>query len=497
MEDHDRDEQGADRGPSWDVAVVGGGTAGWLTALALVSCFPTASVTLVESPDVPTIGVGESTLPTMGRTLAGLGLAEHEWMAAVGATYKLGVRFIDWCRPGSVTSRADFWNPVEQIVDPAAVDDWFEQARSRDFAETCCATPPLLEQDLIPVDRSGERLAEYAFHVDAIALAGLLRSSATERGVVHRRDHVVAVIPGPHGIDSIVLEAAGVLRARLYVDCTGFRSVLLGDEQGLGEPWISYERALLTDSAVAIAAPHDDCRSSALATYTTARALSSGWMWKVPLADRFGAGYVYSSAHQSERDAEAELRRVLGSAADGAPARHLRAPTGRRRRSRVGNCVGVGLASGFVEPLEATGIYFVERAIATLVGCLQTGNFDTYDATMTASYEEVRDLIVMHYLINDREDTPFWRATKLVDVPVSLRRRLDEWRHRPPVAADFPPPAVFGVTTWTSVLAGMGFWREPIADRSAGDAPISPLLERERARLLAGSTDHRQLLATH
>jgi tryptophan halogenase len=192
-----------------DIAIVGGGTAGWLTALALARCFGSARIMLVESPVVSTIGVGESTLPTIGHTLHSLGLNEQDWMATVGATYKLGVRFVDWCQPGSDISRADFWNPVEQITDPAAVIEWFEQARSSDFAQSCCATPPLLERDLIPRTLAGERLGEYAFHVDATKLAAVLKAKAIEHGVIHRRDHVVDLRPSSAGIDTIELEDTG------------------------------------------------------------------------------------------------------------------------------------------------------------------------------------------------------------------------------------------------------------------------------------------------
>ncbi len=475
-----------------DIAVVGGGTAGWLTALALAHCFGRggASLMVIESPDLPSIGVGESTLPTLGRTLLSLDLDEEQWMKEVGATYKLGVRFRDWCHPGSLISRADFWNPVEPVRDAAAVDLWFDTARHRSYPEMCCATPPLLERDLIPINTDGARLSEYAFHVDAIKLAGLLRDQAKARGVQHRIDHVTRARTGPEGISSLELESGINVHASIYVDCTGFRSVLLGG--ALHEPWISYEDTLLTDRAVAIAAPVGKSSTEPLATYTTAQAMSSGWAWQVPLADRFGSGYVYSSKHQSAEDAEVELRTYLGAQAADVPARHISAMTGRRRRSWAGNCVAIGLASGFVEPLEATGIYFIERAISTFIGCLNAGDGNSYNDVMTRSYEEVRDLIVMHYLVNDRVDSTFWQATKNIEIPASLTARLDEWQHRAPATADFPRSAVFGATTWLSVLSGMGFWREPFDPEPA--SAITKVVADAQAQLLAASTDHRVLV---
>ena len=475
-----------------DIAIVGGGTAGWLTALALAHCFGPdgASLMVVESPNVPPLGVGESTLPTLGRTLLSLDLDEQQWMAQVGATYKLGVRFQDWCQPGSTISRADFWNPVEPVHDPTAVATWFATERRRSYPESCCATPPLLERDMIPVTTDGARVGEYAFHVDAIKLAMLLRDRSKARGVQHRVDHVSRVRTGPEGITSLELESGVDVSASLFVDCTGFRSVLLG--AALDEPWISYENSLLTDRAVAIAMPLSDPEAGPLVTYTTAQAMSAGWIWQVPLADRFGAGYVYSSTYQSPAEAEAELRAFLGPHVIEVEARHITAMTGRRRRSWAGNCVAVGLSSGFVEPLEATGIYFIERAISTLVSCLRAGDGNHFNDVMTQSYEEVRDLIVMHYLVNDRVDTDFWQATKDVDVPESLASRLAEWQHRAPTTADFPRPGVFGATTWLSILSGMGFWREPFDPEPA--SAITDSVADAQAHLLAEATDHRQLV---
>jgi tryptophan halogenase len=324
--------------------------------------------------------------------------------------------------------------------------------------------PYLADAQRAPRLDNGRIAGEYAYHVDAGLLANYLRDVAVARGVKHVDDTVREVSLAPNGfVDHVTTRNHGAIHADLFVDCSGFRGLLIN--QALGEPFSSWSDMLLCDRAIAIPVPKD-AEHDGIDPFTTATALSAGWSWNVPLIVRDGTGYVYSSHFQSQDDAERELRDFLGTRADGIEARHLRMRVGRNRNSWVKNCVSIGLASGFIEPLEATGIYFIEYAAQMLVKSLLGRSFDEptiaeFNTAMARVYDDIRDFIMLHYYSNDREDTPFWGATKHdVAIPDGLAEKMEMLRRRLPRREMFAPGSVFRESTYSCILMGMDFWRD-------------------------------------
>jgi flavin-dependent dehydrogenase len=444
------------------IVIVGGGTAGWMTAAYLRKALdPGCQITLVESGNIRTIGVGEATFSTIKLFFDWLDLDETEWMPACNATYKMAIRFVDWTAHGG-----HFYHPFQryETVDGVNLGEWWLKLKSgfEPFDYACFTVPALCDHLRSPRFLDGrvfddqvqscftaehrackgvlaDHLVQYpyAYHFDASRLADFLKGYAMHRGVRQVIDDVVEVTrcaDGEGDIAAVVTREHGALSGDLFVDCTGFRGLLIN--QTLGEPFIPFSRALLCDSAIATQVP-DDIAAHGIEPFTTATALSSGWAWRIPLYGRIGTGYVYSSAFASADEAEGELRRHLGPAADGCGAAHIRMRIGRCRNSWVRNCVAIGLASGFVEPLESTGIFFIQHGIETLVDHLHAPPEEelvrSYNRSVAECIDGVMEFLTMHYCASDRRDTPFWRAaTSEIEVPEALAERLRLWRRRLP-----------------------------------------------------------------
>jgi tryptophan halogenase len=322
-------------------------------------------------------------------------------------------------------------------------------------------------QSLFDDEQKGARaLAEhraqypYAYHFDAALFAKFLRSYATTRGVAHFLDEVTNVRLAEDGsIGGVQTQTSGELSADLYVDCTGFRGLLLN--QALGEPFISFGEHLLNDSAVALQVPSDAERCG-INPFTTATALTSGWAWNIPLYNRNGTGYVYCSKFTTPGDAEAELRAHVGPAAEGCKANHIKMRIGRSRNSWVKNCVAVGLASGFVEPLESTGIFFIQHNIEELVAHFPGTEPDDrsvhdFNRVVGGCIDGVRDFLALHYQAATRSDTPFWRAVKETPPPPSLAERFDHWKHRLPTSKNIEPRYHgFEAYSYSVMMLGLG-----------------------------------------
>jgi hypothetical protein len=262
-------------------------------------------------------------------------------------------------------------------------------------------------------------------------------------------------------IDGLRTKEHGVLKADLFVDCTGFRGLLLN--QALGEPFISFNDSLLNDSAVAIQVPRDVVKDG-IRPYTTATAQKAGWSWNIPLYGRDGTGYVYCSKFIDKDEAEREFRAFLGPAAANSPANHIKMRIGRSRNSWVKNCVAIGLASGFVEPLESTGIFFIQHGIEELVSHFPgVQGFDensmmSYNKNIADCIDGVREFLTIHYFASDRDDTPYWRATKEVTMPDALRERLQIWRSLLPNARNiYPSFHGFEEYSWSVMLLGLNY----------------------------------------
>lgn len=462
-----------------EVVIVGGGTAGWMTASYLKVAFgDRIAVTVVESARIGAIGVGEATFSTIRHFFEYLGLEEHEWMTSCCATYKLGIRFQDWRKPGH-----HFYHPFERqrVVDGFGLTDWWlDNPRSDSFDRDCFLIGTLCDNDKSPrrldgslfMGTDGENTAyrttlseqdtqfPYAYHFDASLLADFLRDFAVRRGTRHVVDDVVDVLQDDRGwISQVRTRAHGSIGGDLFIDCTGFSGLLLG--RAMGEPFESYQGSLLNDRAVALRVPTDQDRGH-LPPYTTATAQDAGWIWSIPLFDRIGTGYVYAEDYCSPEDAERALRDFVGPEAEGLEVNHIRMRVGRSRRSWVGNCVAIGLASGFVEPLESTGIFFIQHGIEQLVKHFPDANWeeslrDSYNRVINRCMDGVREFLVLHYYLAARVDTQYWRDTKSIQLPAALAERIEHWRSKlPDTGSVYPHYHGFEPYSYVCMFVGLG-----------------------------------------
>jgi len=425
------------------ILVLGGGSAGWMSAAYLWKALRgRVEVTLVESDRIGTVGVGESTIPTIRPILFDfLEIPESEWMPACNATFKQGIKFVNWRDSPEEHGENHFYHVFGESKEHNEVPlthYWIKKRLagfSGDFSTTCYPSPTLMEEGRSPKHFDERVAVPYAYHFDATLVGDFLRDWAKTKGVRHVVDDVVGVERTETGdIESVRTAGGQTLAADLFIDCSGFAGVLI--EKTFEEPFISFSDCLLCDAAIALPVPHT---SATLNPYTTATALENGWVWDTPLHDRIGAGYVYASQFTTPEKAEAELRGFLGPAAEGVEARHLRMRVGRRRNSWVGNCVSIGLSSCFTEPLEATGLYFIYAALYHLVRYFPTKRInpilrDKFNERIAFMADDVRDFIAMHYCTSSREDTEFWRANRhSLVIPDSLQAILDEYRAGVPI----------------------------------------------------------------
>ena len=495
------------------IVIVGGGAAGWISAGFLVRALnqlrPTAELTLIESPDVRRIGVGEATFPTLRRTLQQLGISEREFLRRTQATFKQGVRFVDWAQSGHF-----YYHPFEALLQQTGGEvgeRWLArmaagEARpfAYDFGVQVYAADARRSPKLVS-DPEYAGMLNYAYHVDADLLGDYLAERMTAAGVRHLRDEVVDVQLDADSGDIAALRTRSGERVEgdFFVDCTGFASVLLGKAMGVG--FRSYRDHLLCDRAVAMRLPYAQ-PGVEIDPFTTARALGSGWMWKVGLQERAGVGYVYSSEFLSDDAAEAELRRSVGAPAD-ASARLLRIRTGRSEVAWERNCAAIGLAGGFIEPLESTGILLIEESARMLAASIPLkGEREAvrraYNRFVAELYEEIRDFIVLHYCVSQRRDTPFWREVVRDErIPDRVQELLALWRERPPADEDLATRHAFPALSYQYVLYGMDWTPTEAIARAALRRPQSPppQLEQKRAEMLRLLPRHReavQALAT-
>ncbi|UVO49728.1 tryptophan 7-halogenase [Sphingomonas sp. SUN019] len=499
-----------------EIVIVGGGTAGWLAACLIAArANPTAAaplrVTLIESPDVPTIGVGEGTWPTMRRTLERIGLSEVDFLLACDASFKQGSRFDGW-RTGAAGDSYlhPFTAPVTgEPRDVAAA--WRDGA----FADAVCSQAAVCALDLAPRQRAMPDYAgalNYAYHLDAGKLAAMLARHATARlGVRHVRDHVVAVDRTDDGdIAAVRTRANGAIAGDLFLDCTGHAALLIGGEYGV--PFVDRSDVLFNDRALAVQVPV--APDAPIASQTNATAHPSGWIWDIGLPTRRGVGCVYASAFASDDDAaatlEAYLRRTApGSAIDRSAFRHLTFRSGHRERFWERNCLAIGLSAGFLEPLEASAIVLIELSLDALL--------DNFPATRDVMpiharrfndlfryrWDRIVEFLKLHYVLSQR-DEPYWRAHRdAASIPPRLTELLALWRHQPPSHADLPmQDEVFPAASYQYVLYGMGFPApRDFAIRSTGrDAATAAMRQvGQRARTLASTlpTNRAYLDALH
>lgn len=464
--------------------IVGGGTAGWMTAAYLKAAFADRlDITLVESGTVSTIGVGEATFSDIRHFFEFLGLKEQDWMPACNATYKLAVRFQDWRRKGH-----HFYHPFEQMrsVNGFPLADWWLHSGVSDrFDKDCFVIPSLCDAGRSPRSLDGSMFAQeyregeepespgltmsehqgktqfpYAYHFEAALLAKYLSKYAIERGVHHIIDDVQEVSLDEHGwISGVSTKENGTLTGDLFIDCTGFKGLLLN--KALEEPFVSYQDTLPNDSAVALQVPLD-MRKRGLRPCTTATAQDAGWIWTIPLFGRIGTGYVYARDYCEPEEAERTLRAFVGPEAADLSANHIRMRIGRSRNSWVNNCVAIGLSSGFVEPLESTGIFFIHHAIEQLVKHFPAADWnpahrDLYNSSVEHVMDGIREFLVLHYRAAARSDTPYWKDAKIRDVPDGLAERMERWQVELPGTEEiFPYYHGLPPYSYICILLGMG-----------------------------------------
>ncbi|HET9899073.1 MAG TPA: tryptophan halogenase family protein [Streptosporangiaceae bacterium] len=486
------------------VLIAGGGTAGWMTAAYLQASFgDKVAVTLVESATVGAIGVGEATFSTIRHFFHSIGLNERDWMPACNATYKLGIRFVDWRCPGH-----DFYHPFERptTLNGYSMTEWWLRCRpSERFDRDCFILASMCDTLRAPFSLGGQLFEgdghtlsagqrtmlddedtqyPYAYHFDASLLADYLMRLATSRGVRRIVDSIVDVKRSESGVGGLVTQEHGTLEADLYVDCTGFRGLLLS--KALEEPFVSFQHLLPNDSAVALRVPAD-IEKDGIRPYTTATAKDAGWMWTIPLYGRNGVGYVYASDYCTKDEAERVLRESVGPAADDLEANHIRMRIGRSRNSWVGNCVAIGLSSGFVEPLESTGIFFIQHGIEQLVRHFPAGRLDQrlvdqYNRRVARCIDGIAEFLAFHYRASGRADNAYWKATKERELPGDLAERISLWQAElPDEGSIYPHYHGFEPYSWVALLIGLG--GIPVRQRPVIDLLDAAPAEAEFARL--------------
>src|SRR5882757_4898174 len=462
--------------PIQSVLIVGGGTAGWLTAAFLARTLGTASgdgvrVTLVESSDIGIIGVGEGTFPSIKGTLAAIGIDEARFLRESNATFKQGIKFVDWVRARGVAGAGHYFHPFslpsQKPGGPELLPYWLLGAAGPGVAFAEAAT---LQKRVADASHGPKRVGDadflgplnYAYHFDAARFAALLGEHARSLGVAHVLATVERVELDPSGaIGAVVTRESGPLKADLYVDCTGFRGALIGG--ALGSPFRNINDILFVDRAVAMQVPYER-PDAPIASYTISTAHEAGWTWDIGLQKRRGIGYVYSSRYTDDARAEQVLRSYIGPSSDALSARHLKLNVGYREAQWVKNCVSVGLSAGFLEPLESSGIGLIETA-AYLIGYLFPFDGNTapvaklFNELMRARFERIVNFVKMHYCLTQRTDTPFWiDNADPRTAPDTLKEKLSMWRCRPPHRLDFVTDLeMYLPASWQFVLYGMEY----------------------------------------
>ena len=454
------------------ILIVGGGTSGWLAANYLVRMLGGVEVTLIESKDIPTIGVGEATIPPIRTLVAALGIEEAEFMKAASATFKIGLKFNNWLhapdRPGDVAhSYYHVFGNFGQVDGQLLAPYW---ALDSERGDKSFVDYTMVEGGVCDAGRSPKRITDpqysgpiqYAYHFDAGKLVDFLKDYGKAKGVKHLIGNVTETVLGDDGnIARLHTQELGDLEADLFIDCTGFAGHLI--EKKLGTDYTDLMDVLFCDSAVALQVPFSDPKT-AINPFTTVTAQSEGWTWDIPLNNRRGIGYVHSSKYTEPEEAERVLRQYIGAEAEGIEARHLRFRTGYRREQWKGNCVAIGLSAGFLEPLESTGIYLVDAALRLLVDLVSTTEkfpiaANDFNKRMSATFEDIVDFVKLHYVLTKRTDTQFWTDnTDPATWTDSLKDKVESWSARVPGVYEFSGfPNVFGLTNYMQILYGMDF----------------------------------------
>lgn len=500
------------------VVIVGGGSAGWLTCAVLASehCASADNglqITLIESPDVKTIGVGEGTWPTMRGTLRKAGIRETDFFRECDASFKQGAKFARW-----VTGAEDdaYYHPLvlpQGYSDINLVPFWSEHTDKVSFADAVCFQSHLCEKGLAPKQNTTPEyahVANYAYHLDAGKFSTFLQKHCTEKlGARHILDHVEGVNSHPNGdIASLKTRKNGDLEGDLFIDCTGFNALLLGKHFGI--PFKSCKDILFNDTALAVQVPYPD-ENSPIASHTISTAQSAGWIWDIGLPTRRGVGHVYSSAHQSQDAAEQELldylKASIGDKANDLTPRKIDIQPGHREVFWHKNCVAVGLSAGFLEPLEASALVLVELSAAMISEQMPATRAvmdivaKRFNDKFRYRWDRIIDFLKLHYVLTKRTDSDYWVDNcRSETIPDELQSLLQLWRFQSPWHQDFTQvDEVFPSASYQYVLYGMDFKTQPSATqrRSANERLAQQHFSKNQEmtrKMLQGLPTNRELI---
>ena len=461
--------------PTRNVVIVGGGTAGWLSACIIASRHQGSNeerprITLVESPNVPTVGVGEGTWPTMRNTLRQIGVSESDFIRECNATFKQGAKFAKW-----TTGEQDdhYYHPLELpegFLESNLVPWWSKQDGDQPFADVVSTQSHLCERGLAPkliTTPEFASIANYAYHLDAGKFSQFLRNHGVEKlGVKHVSADVISTNTDERDyVTSVETEQAGIISGDFFIDCTGFHSLLLGQHYQV--PFIDCKDVLFIDTALAVQVPYES-PDTPIATHTISTAQSAGWIWDIGLTERRGVGHVYSSSHQSQAKAEAELRDYLRPRVknvDELDLRKIPIPSGHREKFWHNNVAGIGLSAGFLEPLEASSLVLVELSAQFIADQLPPNRdcmpilAKRFNERTQYRWDRIIDFLKLHYCITKRTDTEFWRDNcRSESIPDSLHELLELWTHQYPWQEDFThKDEVFPSASYQYVLYGMDY----------------------------------------
>ena len=475
------------------IAILGGGTAGWITANALIDRWGEKGVgiTLIESPDIGTVGVGEGSTPRLKQFLDQIGVAEADWMPKCNATYKNGISFANWstkpgfehyfhpfaCQTDRFTTTAFFFNTLarRQGVDVHVHPDRFH------------LTARLSDERLAPIPSENfPFVLDYGYHFDAHLLGEYLKELATNRGVTHVQARVTEVRQAPNGdITGLATEAGETHEADFFVDCSGFRGKLI--QEALEVPFQPFAENLFNDAAVVL--PTEQVEN--IGSQTVSTALKYGWAWEIPLTHRIGNGYVYSSSYCTADDAETELREVLGLVDSDVEARHLKMKVGRLESHWHRNCLAVGLSQGFIEPLEATALNLVCNTVYSFMAFVDNDegfngqSREAFNQRVNMDFELVRDYIVAHYVLNSRRDTDYWvQNAGHKNLSDRLQQILQIWTSGQNLSQEIERqqiPSTYTARSWYCLLSGYGFYPElrdqPVDEAISGKIDMAEIDE--------------------
>jgi tryptophan 6-halogenase len=461
---------------------------------------------VVESPTVGIIGVGEGSTPWLRGFFDKLGIEESEWMPACHATYKCGISFEGWSgKPGFIR----YFHPFASMLDNLTMTQFVHNADERINGVDLEAHP---DRFFIAARLARNHLAPkpadhfpfdiwHGYHFDSVLLGEFLHKKALDRGVRYQAAHVThANLDDTGAIASVSTREGDTLHGDVFVDCTGFAGLLI--TQALKTPFVSFANNLFNDAAIAMPTPIGE----AIPSETVSTAMKHGWAWKIPLTSRYGNGYVYSSQFCSADQAETELREHLGLLDSDTPARHLKMRIGRVTQHWNKNCLAIGLSQGFIEPLEATALLFVQQTASLFADFLEHGDLSDaaharFNDQVNQHFEGTRDYIVTHYKTNSRTDTEYWRANAANrSLSEPLKQLLSLWMSGKSIAAPVRRQVLgkgYPVMSWYALMAGMGIFPEPSTLRPPreGERPydlagIDNLLDRS----MINYRDHRQVL---